>query len=167
MSQQKPFWTQRMTEFFKWLLLITTHRLKRYTVQSFRAINASDLAMYSASRLLRDTSWTSTQQPLNKSAVKTLLVPRPLTLLGTAPTSFRTLSMPGLYAHSRNLVVETNHKYFSLRQALPPCKRVFPFMSESPVCSKHAQLAVSLLSNRLPLITWIFNIFNLMIWTLT
>jgi hypothetical protein len=99
-----------MTVFFKWLQLITMHRIKRVTVLHFLAINALDLGMYSVFRHQRDTSWSVQLQFHHPNAAKIPLVLRPLILLGTAPALFLTLSMLELYAHSRKLIVEINHK---------------------------------------------------------
>ena len=154
-----------MTVFFKWLQLITMHRLKRFTVLHFLAINALDLGMYSVFRHQRDTSWTIQLQFHHPNVAKIPHVLRPLILLGTAPALFLTLSMPELYAHSRKLIVEISRNYFSIRQEEALWQRAYILIWEILACLKCAQSAVFLHSHWVPLIALTFSTFNLMILT--
>jgi hypothetical protein len=98
--------------------------------------------MYSVFRHQRDTSWTVQLQFHHPNAAKIPLVLRPLILLGTAPALFLTLSMPELYAHSRKLIVEISHKYFSIRQVEALWKRAYILIWEILACLKCDQPAV-------------------------
>jgi hypothetical protein len=118
------------------------HQLERFTVLLFLAINALDLAMYSVFRHRRDTSWTIQIQFHHPNAAKIPLVLRPLILLGTAPALLLILSMLEPYAHSRKLIVEISHKYFSIRQEEALCKRAYFLIWEILAFLKFAQPAV-------------------------
>jgi hypothetical protein len=90
--------------------------LKRVIHLLFRAINASDPAMYSVFKHLRDTLLAMELQSHHPNAARILPALKPLIQLGTARAPIAILSMPELYAPSEKLIVATNLKSSLLRQ---------------------------------------------------